>query len=99
MRTFYKYKVTWFDEHYEKEPWREVTTEGLIVAENFADASKQLEEDIFDNINQIEIVSINDSAALDFEDLLYFLNPEYNENSTIGPQLIQALKEAIEVSE
>ena len=97
-RSFYKYKVTWYDEYCEEEPWRETVTEGLLVADSFYDASEQLEKRIFDNIAQIELITINDSEALDFEDLLLFLNPDYNKGSALGPQLIQALKEAVEVS-
>lgn len=97
-RSFYKYKVTWFDEYCEEEPWRETVTEGLLVADSFYDASEQLEKCIFDNIAQIELTAINDSEALDFEDLLLFLNPDYNKGSAIGPQIIQALKDAVEAT-
>lgn len=97
-RSFYKYKVTWFDEYCEKEPWRETVTEGLLVADSFYDASEQLEKHIFDNIAQIELITINDSEALDFEDLLIFLNPDYKSHSAIGPQIIQALKDAVEAT-
>ena len=97
-RSFYKYKVTWFDEYCEEESWRKTITEGLLVADSFYDASEQLEKCIFDNIAQIELISINDSEALDFEDLLIFLNPDYKNNSAIGPQVIQALKDAVEAT-
>ena len=97
-RSFYKYKVTWFDEYCEEKPWRETVTEGLLVADSFYDASEQLEKHIFDNIAQIELTAINDSEALNFEDLLLFLNPDYNKGSAIGPQIIQALKDAVEAT-
>lgn len=98
MRTFYEYKVTWYDEFCEEEPWRKTVTRGLIVAETFSEASHTLEQNIFDHVARIELTSINDSEALDFEDLLLYLNPDYKTSSSIGPQIIQALKDAVEAT-
>ena len=93
-KTFYQYKVIWYNEYDEKEPWCEVTTKGLLIAASFTDAIEQVEKN-FDAIDSVEISAINDCDLLDYEDLLFFLAPKSNTKSTIGPQLIAALEEAI----
>ena len=94
--TFYAYEVTWCNEYDEAHSWVETVTKGLICADSFGDAVCRVEAS-FDAIVKINVESINDSELLDFEDLLYFLNPDANRGSALGPQLIEALQKAIEV--
>ena len=93
-KTFYQYKVIWCNEYDEEKPWCEVTTKGLLTAVSFTDAIEQVEKN-FDAIDSVEINAINDYELLDYEDLLLFLAPKSNTKSTIGPQLIAALEDAI----
>lgn len=93
-KTFYQYKVIWYNESDEEEPWCKVTTKGLLTAVSFTSAASQVEKN-FDAIDSVEISAINDCDLLDYEDLLLFLAPKSNIKSTIGPQLIAALEEAI----
>ena len=94
--TFYMYEVTWCNEYDEAHPWAETITKGLICADSFGDAVCRIEAS-FDAIIKINVESINDYELLDLEDLLYFLNPDTNKGSELGPQLIAALQEVIEV--
>ena len=94
--TFYMYEVTWCNEYDEAHPWAETVTKGLICADSFGDAVCRIEAS-FDEIVKVNVESINDSELLDLEDLLCFMNPDANRGSTLGPQLIAALEEAIEV--
>ena len=93
-KTFYQYKVIWCNEYDEEEPWCKVTTKGLLIAASFTDAVDQVEKS-FDAVDTVEISAINDCDLLDYEDLLLFLAPKSNTKSTIGPQLITALEDAI----
>ena len=98
MRTFYKYTVLWLDEYNETKPWKDTESSGLVTGESFKDAIAIVER-LYDYIQTITLDCVNDDEALDFEDLLLYLNPQADRNSAVGPQIIAALKEAIEANE
>ena len=92
--TFYKYKVRWWY----SEEGADLVDEGFIAATSYADAVKQLEEEGFDCIDTIEVSAVNDSFLLSYEDILeaFGVQPA---KSHLGPQIIEALKDAIEQKE
>lgn len=95
MRDFYKFTVRWQNEDYQPE-----VSEGIITGESFSDAVQQLAEHCFDNIESIQVEPIGESRSmLLFEELLEFFNYKSKEEeitSVIGPQLREALEDAIE---
>ena len=92
--TFYKYKVHWWYSDEEAD----LVDEGFIAATSYADAVKQLEEEGFDYIDTIEVSAVNDSFLLSYEDILEAFNIQPDQ-SRLGPQIIEALKDAIEKKE
>lgn len=92
--TFYKYKVRWWHANEDVD----LVDEGFIAATSYADAVKQLEEEGFDFIDTIEVSTINDSFMLSYEDILKTFNIQPDQ-SRLGPQIIEALKDAIEQKE
>lgn len=92
--TFYKYKVRWWCSDEEGA----LVDEGFIAATSYTDAVKQLEEEGFDSIDTIEVSAVNDSFLLSYEDILvtFGIQPD---KSRLGPQIIEALKDAIEQKE
>ena len=94
MRDFYKFTVRWQNEDYQPE-----VSEGIITGECFSDAVQQLVEHCFDNIESIQIEPIGESGnMLLFEEILEFLHYKEKEKeitNAIGPQLREALEDAI----
>lgn len=94
MRDFYKFTVKWQNEDYQPE-----VSEGIITGESFSDAVQQLVEYCFDNIESIQVEPIGEGCGmLLFEEILDFLNykeKEKESTSVIGPQLREALEDAI----
>lgn len=88
--SFYKYKVHWWYSDEEAD----LVDEGFITATSYADAVKQLEEEGFDCIDTIEVSAVNDSFLLSYEDILEAFGIQPNK-SRLGPQIIEALKDAI----
>lgn len=93
MNDFYKFTIRWQNEDYQPE-----LSEGVVSAEDFADATKQLSK-AFDNIESILVEPIGECRnILLFEEILAFLNNKYEDvTDTVGPRLREALEDAIEV--
>lgn len=93
MNDFYKFTVRWQNEDRQPE-----LSEGVVSAEDFADATKQLSK-AFDNIESLQIEPIGECGnVLLFEEILTFLNNKYEDvTDTVGPRLREALEDIIEV--
>ena len=87
--TFYKYRVNWWVDDDEGD----TDSQGFILAKNYSHAAQQLDE-AFDYINYMTIEAINDSNLLSYEDLIEALGAKVD-SSKLGPQLIEALQDAI----
>lgn len=96
MRDFYKFTVKWQNEDYQPE-----VSEGIITGESFSDAVQQLVEHCFDNVESVQVEPIGECCCmLLFEEILDFLHYKEKEEaviSTVGPQLREALEDAIRV--
>lgn len=91
MRDFYKFTVRWRNEDYQPE-----VSEGIITGESFSDAVQQLVEHCFDNIESIQVEPIGEHGGmLLFEEMLEYLNDKAEDVPVIGPQLVEALEEAV----
>ena len=89
--TFYRYRVNWW--YGEEEGDREDM--GFLLAKDYAHAAQQLYE-AFDSINFMTIEAVNDSNLLSYEDILEIFGAS-SKSSNIGPQIIAALQEAIDM--
>ena len=94
MNSFYFYRVHWWGEGDSIQ-----VNEGFLVAKNYSEAANLLETKMFDFIDRIDLISVNDSEILDLGDIHDVLNREYNTSSSLGPQIIEALQEYIEDKE
>lgn len=91
--TFYHYHVNWW---YNAEDGDQ-DSKGFLLANDYAHAAQQLYE-AFDSINSMTIEAVNDSNLLSYEDILETFG-ELPEPSKLGPQLISALQDAIDIKE
>jgi len=91
-RVFYHYRVKWY---YDSKP---TFSEGFLFAYGVSEAAAIIDES-FDCIDEVKLSAICDGRLLDFEDLLDYLQGEYNINKALGPQVYEAIQNAIEVKE
>ena len=89
--TFYRYRLNWW--YGEEEGERE--DKGFLLAKDYAHAAQQLYE-AFDSINSMTIEAVNDSNLLSYEDILEAFGALPGP-SKLGPQIIAALQEAIDM--
>ena len=93
MNDFYKFTVRWQNEDYQPE-----VSEGVVSAEDFTDATKQLLI-AFDTIESISIEPIGECGiVLLFDEILAFLNSKHKDvTDTVGPRLREALEDTVGV--
>ena len=89
--TFYRYRVNWW---YDAEEGDQ-DDKGFLLANDYTHAAQQLYE-AFDSINFMTIEAVNDSNLLSYEDILEAFGA-LPEPSKLGPQIVAALQEAIEM--
>ena len=94
MNSFYFYRVHWWADDASIQ-----VNEGFLVAKNYSEAADLLETKMFDSIDRLDLISVNDSEILDLGEIHDVLDREYNTSSTLGPQIIEALQEYIEDKE
>ena len=88
MRAFFKYKVKFY---IPEDNWKFTEEEGLLVANSFKEAAEILEDNRYDNLETIEIDTINDDEVLSFEDLLGYLTPR---TIKFGQEITATLEES-----
>ena len=96
MRDFYKFTVRWQNEDYQPE-----VSEGIITGESFSDAVQQLVERCFDNVESVQIEPIGECGGMllleEILDFLHYQKKEQENTNVIGPQLQEALEDALRV--
>jgi hypothetical protein len=86
---FWMYKVTWYFDGEIRH------NQGFICADTFSEAAAKV-ENAYDDVQDIYIVGLDAYNVLDFEDILDMMGA-LTEGSTLGPQLIAAIQDAIAV--
>ena len=86
---FWYYKVTWY---FDNEIHH---NQGFICADSYAAVAAKIDAS-YDDVEQMTILGMDCYDVLDFEDILDYLG-NTKEGSGMGPQLIAALKDAIDI--
>ena len=86
---FWYYKVTWYFDNEVRH------NQGFICADSYAFAAAQIDAS-YDDIEEMTILGMDCYDVLDFEDILDYLG-NTQEGSGMGPQLIAALKDVIDI--
>lgn len=86
---FWYYKVTWrFDNEVRH-------NQGFVCADSYSMAAAQIDAS-YDDVEKMIILGMDCYDVLDFENILDYLG-DIQESSGMGPQLIAALQDAIDI--